>query len=74
MYCDPGKESKKLFKRFVTLSVTTLRPQDFHSNCQVQFFQYVLGVLHFTELSGVRGGCGGSSGRSSKIQDILYII
>ena len=52
MYCDPGKESKKLFKRFVTLSVTTLRPQDFHSNCQVQFFQYVLGVLHFTELRG----------------------
>ena len=57
MYCDLGG-----FKHFVTLSVSALRPQDGHSNCKVQLFQYVLGVLHFTEFSGDRGGCGGSSG------------
>ena len=72
MYCDLGKECKKTFKRFVILSVTALRPQDGHSDCQVQFFQYVLGVIHFTELSGGRGGSSRSS--SSKIQDILFNI
>ena len=76
MYCDLGKECKIPFKRFVTLSVTTLRPQYVHFNCQVQLCQYVLGVLHFTEFGGGRVGCGGSSRSISsssyiKIQDIL---
>ena len=67
------------FKRFVTLSVTALRPQDGHSNCKVQLFQYVLGVLHSSEFSGGRGGCGGSSGSSSSssysnIEDILFNV